>query len=338
MSKISQVRNLLYLIGEKNSQLGYQYSNENYRKGRKTFNTSFVYTFITLFIIRDLISLFISDDFIALLIGDYVHNFRFKIQWNLIFFDAYAMVLMIKLMNRLNASKNTQVDYPKKFNQNVPGAEKMVKLFNFATKGEFLFIAFIGFDISFAFQSINSSFIELISIGLFWCLVFAVFIAFLCELYVLNLVYFVATAFYCKILLKEQNDKIKYLIKSENSRINRNILTTLRDIDILYKKIMAFNKIWSQFLFISWICLAFLISIYFIQIFFVKNQMIVIQMVMIFGLILISSLIISLIIFCSSVNSESKKTFKLLSSMNASKGLLKIWLKNRLNVIKIQIV
>ena len=335
--KIDQVKNLLYLIGEKNSQMGYQYSNENYRKGRKIFKPSVVNTLLAVIIIRDLISLFISNDFIALLIGDYVHNFQYKIQWNCFFFDCYVMITMNQLMNKVNSKKINlvQMNYPGRFNDKLGSSHRMAKILWIATKSLTLMIGCAGFLFSFAFTSMNTTFIELISIGLFWCLMFSLFAAFLCEMYTWNLAYFILTAYYCKTLLKFQNDKLKLLVKSGKFIFNTNILNALRDIDILYKKIMEFNGIWSQFLFISWICLALMLSLYFIQIFFVSINMILIKIILIMGMFIVLLLITSIIISCNLVNFQLKNTYKLLTKLNASKRLIQISIRNKFKVILI---
>ena len=99
------------------------------------------------------------------------------------------------------------------------------------------------------------------------------------------------------------------------------LIRILRNIDVIHRKIMAFNDIWSLFVLINWIGVASMMSIYSITVFFGHVDSSMIKSIFIFGLILVLAQIAFIIILCSSVVVEAKNTYKLLNRLNVSKKL-----------------
>ena len=179
------------------------------------------------------------------------------------------------------------------------------------------------------FLSMNCSFIQVITFGLIASTINSVFSITLLEMYMSNLIYFVVFCYYSKILLKSMNQKIEKLL-NQNILINGlKVTNILRNIDVLYRQVMSYNEIWSVFVLINWIHLAVLEGQYCITLVLANN--IYVKFIMCLGCIFIFSYIALIVVFCSFVVFEAKKTHKLLIRLNASKRI-QIFSKHKIKV------
>ena len=316
-NKLIFINNLNYLIGEMNYRNGYPFFNEDYRKRRILLKPLIGNTLMAIIIIRDIISFFISDDFYSLLIGDYLFKFQFKLQWNLFLIVMYIMVVLIQIVCHSVIKTNHKFNQVLKtsFNENLHGANQLRTRLDIIQGMNMATIQLTGFVFSFVFLSKDSSFVQLMTLGLFWSLFYSEFCAIMATMYISNLVYILYFCYYSRYLLNLENKRIKSLLISKKLITNSAVISVLRNIDIIYRKIMTFNEIWSPILMINWVCLAIMIAILSITILVVDS--VIIRVSLLITLVFILNYIINIVIFCSCLELEAKQTYKLLTQINA---------------------
>ena len=336
--KLQLLENLVFLLGEKNYRNGFPYYNPNYQKRRKLFNPKFANTFIALMIFRDIISYSMTEDYYSLLIGDFVYKFDFKLQLNLIVSDMCLMLLLIELLNNLIIKKKRQIDLitESKFNSKESSAKKLIFYINAAEKVFTLSLFILCFSVSFVFLSIYCELISLLTIGIFWSIVFGLLGLIVGEMYVWNLIYFIFFCYYSKFMLKSENNRLKLKMRSDKVLNNFDIMITLRNFDLIYGKVMTFNEIWSPFLFINWIGWVFMMGLMSITVFFSGIDNIFIEIIFIIGLLIVIAFITPIVVFCSAVNLEANKSYKLSNQMSCYRNI-KISFLTRYKVMEISI-
>ena len=171
MTRLTQIENWLYLIREQNYRNGFPYFNESYKKRRKLFNPLIANTLMAIITIRDIISLFLTEDFYSILIGNFCFKFDFKTQCYLTIIGLGTCHALIEITN----FKSIKVINIEKWRPNSLIAKKIRICIK---RAEILFtysLLFLGFNISFLLLSMNCSFIQLFTFGLFWSILFAIF-------------------------------------------------------------------------------------------------------------------------------------------------------------------
>ena len=168
---------------------------------------------------------------------------------------------------------------------------------------------------SMMFMSVNCSITYLMTIGFFWSVLFSLSIYVLVVSFIWNLMYFLLISYYSRFLLKSENQRLERMVNKKFIR-SSDVFTHLRKIDGLYRKIIGYNEVWSNFIMINWFDLQIITSIIIVLIFVVDDFKI--RLLFICGFLLVLSFVVIIIIFCSSLNSESKKSHKYLSKLISS--------------------
>ena len=327
------IENLIYLCAEQNFRTGFPYYNQNFNKRLKLFHPAINSGLKCYFILKFIISLIITEDFYSLIIGDFVYKYKFKIHICLILLISSFNVISIDLFNNFKSKLiNKKLNINElKFNSNHSKAKSCQNIFEFIQS--FFNVLFLpyGFIMSMVFMSVNSSITYLMTIGLFWSVLFGLSAYVVVASYSWNLIYFLLISYYSRFLLKSENQSLK---RMANKKIINSfeILTHLRYIDVLYRKIMGYNEIWSNFVMINWFDLQILISISIVLI--LESDNFKIRLLVIGSFLVVLSFVVIIIIFCSSLNSESKKSHKFLAQLISS-NKLKIFPRIRIKVSKV---
>ena len=149
-----------------------------------------------------------------------------------------------------------------------------------------------------------------------------------------NLLYFVTICYYSKQLLKVENNRLQSIIDSKSSISLRVVPIVLRDFDAINRKIFEFNEIWFKFLLIAVSGIGAEIGVFALQGFSPKIPNIYIRFGFIFFVVIsvsCVSCVTTIVIICTSVKSEAKRSHKLLTKLNARRDL-KISLRIRIKV------
>src|SRR5882724_7874399 len=102
LSNIEFIENMIYLIGEMVYRRGGHKFNDNYRKRSLLFNPFVINIVFIVIIIREIISLFITNEYLSQIIGDFAYNLKFKIQFKIIVFLAYSLMITMEINNYYN--------------------------------------------------------------------------------------------------------------------------------------------------------------------------------------------------------------------------------------------
>ena len=268
IEKQAQIEYLLYLLAEKNYRNGFPYYNQNYRKRRKLFKPLFVNTLFAIFVLKSIISLLISDDFYSLLIGDIVYLLDFKIQFHLMIINFNVMVLLISFINYMTDKNepNFGTTHMTGNNRNESIYGKIGAQFHFyeLLVTRYLSVTIIVVIMLFMLTSYPKTIIWMI-IGVYWSIAWTITYVILVERYYWNLLYFLSFCYYSRHLLKELNQRLGQIIEKQIIVTNCEVLKILRQIDLIYKKIMDFNKFWSKICIVNWYGLAIFFSDYIVS-------------------------------------------------------------------------
>ena len=323
----ANIQNMMYLLGEQNFRNGFPYYNQNYRKRRMLFNPIIRNLFIVLFVTKDLISHYIREDNYAVLIGDLFHGFQFKFQMTMAMTIAVIVVVLDEITKHflLKNNKTMKLFIKNEYNERISTANKMKHIFKSIERLFTYSVYFNCFSMGLAFLSMYYSVtgIELMTIGIFWCIVFAQHSVYVIQHFSWNLLFFVSFCYYSKQLLKVENNRLQFYINS-NSRF---LFMSLKRFDTIHRKIFEYNTIWSQFLFIAVFGVGALVGLFAFQAFSPMIPNIYICFCFLFFMAIMISFVILIVIICSSVESEAKRSHKLLTKLNARRDL-KISLTN----------
>ena len=281
--------------------------------------------------VRDFVSLFITDDFYSILIGDYVFKFEFKHQLKVTVFINCCIVVFIRIVSHFKVKNDEMFGQIQKMKFNESNAEKMKYWFKIAEKSISYSLLFSGFIVSFGLLSMSCSYIQLFTFGLFWSISFALFGFVVTNQYLWNIVYLSVSCYYSFHLLKGMNRKIERVLKQNKVIPSLQAIPILKSIDSTHRQIRNFNEFWSLVVLINWNGLVLMAAIHFITAFFGEIDNILVKSIFIFSFLILSTLVLMIVIFGSSVVVEAKKTYKLLTKLNASKRL-RIFLRLKIKV------
>ena len=124
---------------------------------------------------------------------------------------------------------------------------------------------------------------------------------------------------YCirsKILLKIENNLLKKLLRKSKPFERISILSIIKRLNKIYFRIFIWNKFWSNFIAISFAFFTLFIGLIILQIYF-GNSDLMFKILIYVILFLAISMITPFIHTASTPNTESKKTYKLLSNLFA---------------------
>ena len=172
---------------------------------------------------------------------------------------------------------------------------------------------------------------QLVTYGLFWTLIvnqigFSIVLS-----YSWNLLFSISFCYYSKQLLKVENNRLQSYINFNYCISSRVIFKSLRIFDEIHQKITEFNQIWSRFLFISIFGIKGVIVVLASQALSSKMPNIYIRFCYLFFVGVMVVFVLQIVIICSSVESEAKRSHKLLTKLNA-RSVLKISLRIRIKV------
>ena len=334
--KLDQIEYLLYLMAEKNYRNGFPYYNQNYRKRRKLFKPLFANTLFVFYVLKSILSLIISDDFYSLLIGDFVCVLDIKIQFNLMLINFQIMTLLFVFLNYITDKNdpNFRTTHTTGNNRNESFYLKMSSQFKYYERIVTSYLSFLIFLIALLFSYISypKTLIWMI-IGMYWSIALTLAYVVSVEVYYWNLLYFLSFCYYSRLSLKALNQRLRQIVEKQKFVSNYETFTSCLRINLIYKKIMAFNEFWSKICIVYWFGLGTFLAISLYQIVFGGLANIYIQFV--YTLIIISIIVLGfftpIIIFCSSVVLEAKNTYKLLNRLNARNGVI-ISLRFRIKV------
>ena len=171
--------------------------------------------------------------------------------------------------------------------------------------GAFYVLVSIIFTIEFNYLIISS---------IFWAI-----IKFFTTIYITNMLFWriILFSLYCyrsKLLLSNQNNLL-YEMKRRAMPLNSSsILTQMKSLNEIYCRINDWNKIWSKYIAINLILFSILFGLLSLQLYF-GNFNIIFRIFMFMAIIIVLSFSIPIFLMSSIVNTESKKTFILLSNI-----------------------
>ena len=257
-----------------------------------------------------------------LILSETVYSYKFKIQFWLMILIASINVLVIEFLNHFKAKRiDNYLDiYQLKFNSNHPKSRITQTIFKYLELYFKITFSPFGFFMSFLFMSINFSITYLLTIGMFWSILFGLSIYLLTDSYTWNIIYFLLISYYSRFLLKRENQSLKQMADKKIIR-SSNVFTHLQENDLLYQKILSYNEIWPKFILSNWFNLQVLFAILFFFVFLGKHDNLNYKIIFTLGLLIIASFVIIIIIFCSSLSSDAKKTHKYLAKLISSNKL-----------------
>ena len=315
--KLGQFKTLNFLLVEKNFINGFPYFNENFRERRKLFQTKICFSLMALIMFRDFVSYFIREDFYSVLIGDFVFKFKFKIQWNICIALCSVLLTSIQLINDYNYKKYRnfiqlfQTDF-RDFNNSLNCFKLFEKFLQFL-----LFIFYFVLSLLFFWPYIT--FTQLMTIGLFWSLLYGLFVQIFGEKIFWNL--FLFELICCELIfgLKKQNKVIESMFERQTIVNSFEVNHLLRDIDSNHRKISAQNEIWSNVLFVEWILLSLINVTCAIPLIFGDSDNTLIKTVFLCSSIMcVVGIVLPILLLSVLLYLESKNTYKLLLRLMAN--------------------
>ena len=331
--KFINIQNLMYLLGEQNFRNGFPYYNQNYRKRRLLFNPIIKNSLYVLYLTIDFISYYITEDYYAVLIGDWYHNYPFKFQMSLAMIIAIVMNVSLDSVNHFSIkdNKTMKLFISNEYNERIPTANKMKHIFRSIERLYIYSVYFNAFSMGCVFLLRYYSLGQLMTYGLFWAFIFAQFAIFLATHFFWNVLFFISFCLYSKQLLKCENNRLQSYMDSGLNNSWRVFPMALRRFDAIHYIISKFNEIWSQFLLISIFGGGAVKGVFTFQAFSSKIPNIYLRFCYLFFVAILVLFVTPIVIFCSSVESEAKRSHKLLTKLNARRDL-KISLRIRIKV------
>ena len=114
-TKLDEIENLIFLLGEANYRNGFPYFNHRYRKRKLLFIPWVFHSYYSIHLIRAVIALLITDETYLVFLGDFTLKTVIRIQGHLLCLNAYLLMLSVLLSNQLidKKNKNTKITYVK---------------------------------------------------------------------------------------------------------------------------------------------------------------------------------------------------------------------------------
>ena len=312
-NKLELIESLIYLIGRQNLRIGLQNVNAFQSDKRFIFKPLVVNSILIIMIFRDIIMIYNKDQYFSKLLSDFSYNWDFGIQWKILESSIFIWTGITVINNyynykNLTISQIISTDLKLGYNANYLHHFRIINIF-INLMGLFFGIQLGLLVFIYSFQ-LNYSII----ITLFWFTINIIIYILVANIIYWNLLSFILYCFRSRILLNIENNRLTELIVKNKHLIYKSLLDQLKRLDIIYNKINNWNKIWSNFVAITLGFYSYSISFLFLLLFFGKFDVLS-EIMIIFGTILSLFVINSLILIASSVNTESKRTYKLLSSL-----------------------
>ena len=328
VNKLDKINIALFLFGEANYRYGFPYFNENFRKRKFLYRPIVFNSFMIIWLSKCAISLFITEDKYSILIGDFSYKVGVKAQWNLTLINISGAMLWINLVNYYVSKKNKKFKPGQVSRMGVSTTFLKARKYLGIIQDVYTYILIsLAMIVGLLFSYISFSLNDLLIYGIFWSAFCSLGLLMAGKAYFFNLWFLFTFCYYSRYLLKDINQKLREMSKSNKMITNSDVLNTLRNIDVIYRKIMAFNDFWSLSLLVTWIVLATLIGIGAYPIFFADfnqgelNKIVQIIYGVAFAYVIVIGFILPICLFCSSVVLESSKTYELLNRLNACKTL-----------------
>ena len=313
------IENLIYLCAEQNFRSGFPYYNQNFKKRSKLFHPAINYSLRFYYLLKFITSLIITEDFYSLIIGDFIYKYKFKNQFCFMGLIAFVNEISNDLFNLFKRKLiNQKLNINElKFKSNHLNSKKSQKITELiVTSFNIMFLPY-GFMMSMFFMSASSSITYLLTIGFFWSVLFSLSFYVFIVSYNWNLIYFFLISYYSRFLLKSENQSLKRMANQKSIR-SSDVFTHLQYIDGLYRKIMGYNEVWSKFIIINWFNLQLLMGNLIFFIFHGDFEDFKYQLIYISCFFVVLYYVIIITMFCSSLNSEAKKSHKILSQIISS--------------------
>jgi hypothetical protein len=326
---IKYAENHLYNIGLSLFSFGSQ-------KRNRFHNPFFISFVICLQILKSITAILMNEDkYKLLLIGDFTYflNDRYFINLATILWGFLA--LFPQLLHYWKYYKNESPSYLKPFEM-ISGlvSPKSIGLINredinqFLKKSKLIYqllivIIFFAYSTSFGLSGIplitNSSF-SLISIEIFWILLFTGFVYYCIHFNLSQLIYFYIICLYLKLKLRNANNCIRKSCDTKFKINNHRMKNILKLLNSINSEINTYNnEFWSKYLMIVVMLIITALDLLLFETIFGKFGLIF-NILLCYGSSVMFLLLIIFINSASSVSFEANKSYKLLNKLFIAKN------------------
>jgi hypothetical protein len=280
------------------------------------------------------------------IIGDFGHFFGMKTHFNIILIMATILALISQITNYYLYKSGIKQTYLKVFDMmsglispksigltNKEEIYKLVKdskiLFSFCKWNSERVLPLMAFVTNLFPFIINCSLLDIIFFGIPHCLLYILFIHYICSIMFWPLVYFYFICRYINIKIKEQNDFITRAIVGRKVINSLKISQLIRNLDRIYSELNQYNyEFWSLYLLTIWLSFGALI-IFLSYFYFFSKLNIILNLFFGYGLTFVTSTFLFIISTASSVNYEANKIYKLLNHVMVYNSLRRIRAQTR---------
>ena len=312
--KITKTNELISLVIERGYKRGLIKFNKDYRKRSRLFNPKVFNSFLLLLMVRDVSCLFVKDKQLSIVLGDFSHDWELGFQWKLVCICWEILVFIIQIVNHFLYKNKNNFKIMENESKRVVIDKNRV---NFVRKFD-LNLTFFSFIVpiilSFGSMALKFTIKETITFGIFWNLVFSFSITYASNLYIWSLFQFFLFCYRSKLLIRRENCKISQIVSNKTPLSDFRVKGILKNLNIIYLQIEKLNEIWCKFIFISWVVFSLVIGNVVIQIFSGDLGLLMTFMLIAFSLYDLEC-ITFVMLSASSLNSASKRTYKLLSDL-----------------------
>jgi hypothetical protein len=321
---IKCAQNHLYRIGLSLFSFGSQTRNRFH-------NTFFISFIICIQILKSITAILMKEDkYKLLLIGDFTHllNDRYFLNAAVILFELLALSSQIlhywkyyknksssylkpfEMISGLVSPKNIRIMYREDINELLKKSKLMFEVYKLLKFGT----TFTAFCLSGTPMIINSSY-RLISIEIFWILLFTVWTYFCLNTNLSQLTYFYIICLYLKLKLRNAYNSIRKIFDKKYKMTNYRMKNILNSLNSIISEINTYNNdLWSKYLMIVLMLVIINLDLVFVEGIFGKMSL-YFKIIVIQGSSVVFLLLMILINTASSVSFEANKSYKLLNKL-----------------------